>query len=152
MQHIFFCKISSHPEFLERAATWFSQKWDIPQAEYQQSMEQSIAHPTAVPQWYVAFCSEQLIAGAGLISNDFHSRKDLTPNICALYVEPNFRHQGIARHLLDWIREDLGNWGVEKVYLITDHTSFYEKCGWTFLTMVTGDDGVPMRMYMAPTL
>ena len=35
---------------------------------------------------------------------------------------------------------------------MTDHTAFYERYGWTFLTMVTGDDHLPERMYTAPTL
>ena len=39
-------------------------------------------------------------AGAGVISNDFHNRRDLAPNLCALFVEPAYRRQGIARRLL----------------------------------------------------
>ena len=33
------------------------------------------------------------------------------------------------------------------LYLLTDHTQFYEKCGWSFYTMVQGDDGSPERLY-----
>lgn len=32
--------------------------------------------------------------------NDFHDRKNLTPNVCALYVEESCRNQGIADKLL----------------------------------------------------
>ncbi len=28
--------------------------------------------------------------------------------------------------------------GIPRLYLVTDHTAFYERYGWTFLTMVTG--------------
>lgn len=35
-----------------------------------------------IPNWF--------IAGAGVIENDFHNRPDLTPNICALYVEEDY--------------------------------------------------------------
>ncbi|MBS4841563.1 MULTISPECIES: hypothetical protein [Clostridium] len=39
-------------------------------------------------------------------------------------------------------------WGIPKeVYLITDHTNFYEKCGWNFLCMVEENDGYMIRMY-----
>ena len=35
------------------------------------------------------------------------------------------------------------------VYLITDHTSFYERYGWEFLCMVQGDDEPELtRMYI----
>ena len=54
--------------------------------------------------------------------------------------------------LLDFIRRDLGAIGIPRLYLVTDHTAFYERYGWTFLTMVTGDDHLPERMYTAPTL
>ena len=54
--------------------------------------------------------------------------------------------------LLDFIRRDLGAMVIARLYLVTDHTAFYERYGWTFLTMVTGDDHLPERMYTAPTL
>lgn len=42
--------------------------------------------------------------------------------------------------------------GFEKLYLVTDHTEFYEKCGWSFLTTVNDDEGNSIRMYAASTL
>ena len=91
------------------------------------------------------------MAGAGVIENDFHDRKDLHPNLCALFVEENWRGQGMARYILRRVREDMAGMGIEKLYLVTDHTDFYEKCGWSFLTMVRGDDGLMERMYEADT-
>ncbi|MGM7390055.1 GNAT family N-acetyltransferase, partial [Acinetobacter baumannii] len=35
--------------------------------------------------------------------------------------------------------------------LITDHTEFYEKCGWRFLTLVKDEEGEMVRMYVADT-
>lgn len=32
----------------------------------------------------------------GVIENDFHDRKDLTPNVCAVYTE-EYRCQGVCR-------------------------------------------------------
>ena len=46
----------------------------------------------------------------------------------------------------------MGGFGFSRLYLITDHTAFYERCGWEFLTMVAGEDGQPVRMYTASTL
>ena len=53
--------------------------------------------------------------------------------------------------LLDFIRRDLGAMGIPRLYLVTDHTALYERYGWTILTMVTGDDHLPERMYTGPT-
>ena len=140
------------PDLAPLAAAWFSCHWGIPEAAYLESMEQCLRREAPVPQWYVVRDSGRLIAGAGVIENDFHDRKDLTPNLCALFVEPDRRCRGIAGHLLDFIRRDLGAMGIPRLYLVTDHTSFYEQYGWKFLTMAEGDDHLPIRMYTAPTL
>ena len=140
------------PALLDEAAAWFSAHWGIPPAEYRESMEQCLRRKSPVPQWYVVRDGGRLLAGAGVIANDFHDRKDLTPNLCALFVEPPWRGRGTAGRLLDFIRRDLGAMGIPRLYLVTDHTAFYERYGWTFLTMVTGDDHLPERMYTAPTL
>jgi N-acetylglutamate synthase-like GNAT family acetyltransferase len=146
-------KLCDSPEILEEAAFWFSRKWAIPADVYRESIQEYINQKTGIPQWYVVLNEKQeIIAGAGIIENDFHERKDLSPNLCALYVEENYRKQGIAKYLLDFSRKTLGSMGFEKIYLITDHTEFYEKCGWDFLTMVNGDDGKSERMYTASTL
>ncbi len=52
------------------------------------------------PEWYIVLDKEIIIAGVGVIENDFHNRKDLTPNVCAVYVEPLYRNQGIAGKML----------------------------------------------------
>lgn len=145
-------KLRDHPEYREQAAKWFSDKWGIPVQDYDESMKECIQQQRGIPQWYLVTSQQgEIIAGAGVIDNDFHQRKDLTPNLCALYVEENYRHQGIAKLILDFVRSDLKGFGFSKVYLVTDHTAFYEKCGWRFLTMVLGEDGIQERMYVATT-
>lgn len=136
-----------HSEWRIPAARWFQEKWEIPLEEYLTSINESIKGTVAVPQWYIVIEGQQIIAGAGVIENDFHNRKDLTPNICALYVEPERRCRGIAGHLLKHICKDMAGKGINSLYLITEHTSFYERYGWEYLCMVKGDDGEQMRMY-----
>lgn len=84
-----------------------------------------------------------------MIDNDFHERKDLRPNLCALYVRKAFRSRGVARRLLAFALADLADTEYDKLYLVTDHVSFYEKCGWTYLTDVLGEDKLPVRMYFS---
>jgi N-acetylglutamate synthase-like GNAT family acetyltransferase len=145
-------RLSDHPQYKEMAAHWFSGKWQVPVEAYLDSIQISIDQKHIVPQWYAVLDeNNRLIAGAGVIDNDFHERKDLTPNLCALFVEENYRNQNIAKKVLDFIRQDLSNHGIKTLYLITDHTEFYEKCGWQFLTMVKDDEGEMVRMYVAET-
>ncbi|MGC2872963.1 GNAT family N-acetyltransferase [Ihubacter sp. mB4P-1] len=141
-------KISNKPELKAQAAAWFSDKWGVPVDAYLESMDAAVSDPCGIPKWYVVLDHEEtIIAGAGIIENDFHERKDLTPNLCALYVEPAYRGQGIARKLMDIAVKDTAAAGFERLYLITDHTQFYEKCGWNFYGMVKEDDGGEIRMY-----
>ena len=146
-------KICEHPALLEQAARWFSEKWEIPVEAYRESLQSCINQQTGVPQWYFV-CDEKqdIIAGAGIIENDFHDRKDLSPNLCALFVEKKYRRRGIAKYILEFARKDLGNMGFERLYLVTNHTDFYEKCGWDFLTTVKDATGKSERMYVASTL
>src|SRR5690554_1113549 len=89
------------PERLDEAAGWFHDKWKIPLNAYLDSMRDCLSDPSRIPQWYLALSPGGVIlGGAGLIENDFHPRKDLSPNLCALYVEESARGQGIAGSLL----------------------------------------------------
>lgn len=142
-------KITDMPSLKEKAAEWFSEKWKNPITAYLESMEESIFNKKSVPQWYIALENERIIAGLGIIENDFHNRKDLAPNICAVYTEQDKRRNGIAGALLNYACEDMKSIGVDTLYLITNHTSFYEHYGWKYLCMVQGDGEPNMtRMYV----
>jgi N-acetylglutamate synthase-like GNAT family acetyltransferase len=142
-------RLANHPELVEQAASWFSSKWSIEVEAYRDSIKTSISHKEGIPQCYVILDDNQnIIAGVGIIENDFHSRKDLMPNLCALYVDNAYRKQNLARQLLDFARADIKKMGFEQLYLITDLNDFYERCGWKFLTLVDTDDGEMIKMYV----
>ena len=144
--------INHAPEKLEAAATWFSQKWGIPYEAYFESMTDSLTSASGVPAWYVVLDGEKIVGGIGVIENDFHNRPDLTPNACALFVEESHRGLGIAGELLKTVTSKLGEKGIDTVYLLTDHTSFYERYGWEFFCLVQGDGEEEMsRMYVYKT-
>ena len=73
----------------------------------------------------------------------------MTPNVCAVYTEEDKRCNGIAGALLNSVCEDMKKKGIDTLYLITDHTSFYERYGWEFFCMVQGDgESEKSRMYI----
>ena len=139
--------INDCPAMLEDAVQWFSARWHIPAEAYRDSMTEGLRADAGIPKWYLAMEGDRIAGGCGIIANDFHDRPDLTPNLCALWVEEEFRCRGIAGELLAQAVSEVCRMGYEKLYLVTDHTSFYERYGWTFLTMVNGDDGRPARLY-----
>lgn len=142
-------KIRECPELAEAAALWFHEKWGIPLEAYRESIRECLEDRAAVPQWYLAISHGEIAGGLGVIENDFHDRKDLRPNVCAVYVEEAYRCRGIAGELLEAMCVDMAALGIRTLYLLTDHDSFYERYGWKFHCMVQGDGEPDMaRMYV----
>ena len=148
MNQFTYITLKQRPEWKEQAAQWFHQKWGVPQEAYLECMDDYLSGKTEYG-WYLCMDGSKIVGGLGVIENDFHDRKDLTPNICAVYTEADYRCKGIAGRLLNMAVEDLRSNGISPVYLLTDHTGFYERYGWEFLCMVQGD-GEPelSRMYI----
>ena len=148
MNEYTYINLRQKPELKKDASKWFHDKWMVPQEAYFECMEAYLNHETEYG-WYLCMDEERIVGGLGVIENDFHDRKDFTPNICAVYVEEEYRCKGIAGRLLDTVVNDMKCKGIMPIYLITDHTSFYERYGWEFLCMVQGDDESGMtRMYI----
>lgn len=142
-------RLTDKPEYKEKTAGWFHEKWGVPLEAYLESMEECLSSPSPVPEWYIAEESGVIIGGMGVIENDFHDRKDLAPNVCAVYVEEAYRNQGIAGKLLDHVYEDMKQRGVNPLYLVTDHTGFYERYGWEYYCPAQGDgEDEPCRLYI----
>lgn len=148
MEAYVYAALRQRPELRDRAAGWFHCKWGVPQEAYLECMEAYLNGRTEYG-WYLCLDGDRIIGGCGVIENDFHDRKDLAPNVCAVYTEKEYRCQGIAGQLLDIVVKDMKSKGITPIYLITDHTSFYERYGWEFLCMVQGDNEPDMtRMYI----
>jgi len=138
--------LSRRRDLAEQAAGWFHSKWSVPEEAYLESIRDSFT--ATVPNWYVCLDGEKIVAGLGVIENDFHQRKDLTPNVCAVFTEPEYRNRGLAGRLLNTVCEDMARHGIDTLYLVTDHTSFYERYGWEFLCTVQCDGDEVSRMYI----
>ncbi|MBE6943843.1 MAG: GNAT family N-acetyltransferase [Ruminococcaceae bacterium] len=140
--------LRQQPELIQTAANWFHSKWGVPVDAYLECMEAYLQGETELG-WFLCLDGTQIVGGLGVIENDFHDRKDLSPNVCAVYTEEAYRRRGIAGNLLNMAVEDLRQKGISPAYLVTDHTGFYERYGWKFLCMVQGDGEPDMtRMYI----
>ena len=148
MNGLKYINLTEMPSIKDEAAEWFHSKWRVPKEAYLECMDAFLNGDTDYG-WYLCLDGDKIVAGMGVIENDFHDRKDLTPNVCAVYTEEEYRCKGIAGKLLNMVAEDCRQKGISPLYLITDHTSFYERYGWEFLCMVQGDGSSEMtRMYI----
>lgn len=140
--------LRERPALLERAATWFHEKWGVPRDAYLDAMRPFLSGESDYG-WYLCLDGDRIAGGLGVIENDFHDRKDLAPNICAVYTESAYRGRGVAGRLLDAAVRDLRAAGISPVYLVTDHVGFYERYGWTFHCLAHEDGTArPTRVYI----
>ena len=140
--------LRDEPERKDAAAEWFHSKWGVPQEAYLECMDAYLNKETEYG-WYLCLDGDLIVGGLGVIENDFHDRKDLKPNICAVYTEEAYRGKGIAGKLLEMAVEDLRTKDITPVYLVSDHIGFYERYGWEFLCLVQGEGEPEMtRMYI----
>ena len=148
MKELTYITLREKPELMDTAAAWFNSKWGVPKEAYLECMQAYLSGETELG-WYLCLDGEKIVGGMGVIENDFHDRKDLSPNVCAVYTEDSHRKMGIAGALLDMVVEDLKSKGISPVYLVTDHTGFYERYGWEFFCMAQGDGQPEMtRLYI----
>ena len=148
MKEYKYITLREEPKIKDMVATWFHSKWGVPKEAYLECMDAYLQNETEYG-WYLCLDGNQIIGGMGVIENDFHDRKDLAPNVCAVFTDEKYRGQGIAGYLLKMVVDDMKSKGISPIYLVTDHIGFYEKYGWEFLCMVQGDGEPDMtRMYI----
>ena len=147
MHHII--NLREHPAWLERAADYFSARWRIDRQLYIDSMTDSLSTALPVPRWYLMLRGDAILGGCGLIDNDFMVRTDLSPWLCALYIEPEARGHELGAHLLAHVRHEAAALGIDTVYLNTDHVSYYERYGWRYLGDFPHQSGENARVYAA---
>lgn len=148
MKKLTYITLREKPALMDTAAAWFSSKWGVPKEAYLECMQAYLSGETELG-WYLCLDGERIVGGMGVIENDFHDRKDLSPNVCAVYTEDSHRKMGIAGELLNMTVEDLRSKGISPVYLVTDHIGFYERYGWEFYCMAQGDGQPQMtRLYI----
>lgn len=148
MNEYTFTTLRQNPRLMNEAALWFHHQWGVPKEAYLACMEACLNNEAPF-NWYFCLWQDQIVAGLGIIENDFHDRRDLSPNICAVYTLREHRGRGLAGGLLNMAVEDMAARGISPLYLATDHTGFYEKYGWEYICPVQceGDDH-PSRMYI----
>ncbi|MEI2401131.1 GNAT family N-acetyltransferase, partial [Paenibacillus phytohabitans] len=113
--------VKENPEYMKRAITYIQSKWANKQSNkvYENCIEHCITSPNPLPQWYLLLDADQIIGCAGLITNDFISRMDLYPWMCAVYIEEEYRGNHYGSLLLDKAKQDAKAGGFSNLYLCT---------------------------------
>ncbi len=126
--------VREQPEYVDIAIQYFQKTWkSILPKIYEDCIGNCVNAKNPLPQWYLLMDKETIIGCAGLITNDFISRMDLYPWICAVFIDKNFRGNNYASLLIEKAKQDSIKGGFDAVYLATDHIGYYEKFGFKYI-------------------
>lgn len=126
--------VRENPEYQDKAIDYISSKWpSVSRIIYENSIVHSIKTLSTLPQWYLLMKKGEVIGCAGLITNDFISRMDLYPWLCALFIEENQRGNSYGLMLIEKIKKDTFKAGFRNLYLCTTLDGFYEKYGFRYI-------------------
>ena len=118
---------------------------------YDDCMRHCIDTNSPLPQWYLLLKGENIIGAVGLVTNDFISRMDLYPWICALYIDEVHRGHSYGALLLDRAKTDAARAGFPHVFLSTSHIGYYEHYSFSYIGDGYHPWGESSRIYRAPT-
>lgn len=143
--------VREHPEFANPMIAFFQRHWasEDSMRVYEDCIRACLHTASPLPQWYALWQDGRIIAGAGLITNDFISRMDLWPWLAALYVEEDCRGNALGSVLLRHARRQAALLGFDHVYLATDHIGYYEKYGFVHIADGYHPWGDSSRIYRA---
>lgn len=126
--------LREQPEYLEKTIAYFQAKWPSVLPEiYDNCLRNAVGARNDLPQWYLLEEDGKTIGCAGLITNDFISRGDLYPWLCALFVEEEYRGRRLSELLIERAKADTKSFGFSHLYLSTSHVGLYEKMGFTYI-------------------
>lgn len=126
--------VRDQPAIAPQAIAWFQQEWATEDSAmvYEDAISRAIGARNPLPQWYLLLKGEVIIGGAGLIANDFISRCELYPWLCALSISPEERGKGYASALIEHIARHTAQLGFNQLHLCTDMEGFYERSGFRY--------------------
>ena len=142
--------VRENPENVFEFIKYFQNKWasEESMAVYEDCIKNCISSKSPLPNWYLLKNDNKIIGCVGLITNDFISRMDLYPWLCALFIEEKYRGNNYGKLLIDRCVEDTKKMGFEALYLSTDHIGYYEHFGFQYMAEGFHPWGESSKIYM----
>lgn len=127
--------LADRPEHVPTLAAWHFAQWSYlhPGQVVQDRIDEFQEHlgRRQVPTTFVATENGTLLGSASLMADDLPPRRDLTPWLASVYVDPPHRGRGVASALVRRVAEEAQAIGCERIYLFTpDAAALYARLGW----------------------
>lgn len=122
------------PEYTQKAMEYLQNSWsEVWPIIYENCITHCIDAEQSLPQWYLLEKDDEVIGCAGLITNDFISRMDLYPWLCALFIDEQHRGNNYGNLFIEKAKKDAKNFGFNYLNLSTEHIGYYEKYGFQYI-------------------
>lgn len=101
-------------------------------------LKHSLCKDNRLPQTFIALINDEPVGMYQISMSDdlVESRPDIYPWLVNVYVDEKRRGNGICRQLMNTVKENAKNTGLNELYLYTKHVGLYEKFGWKFVEEV----------------
>jgi GNAT superfamily N-acetyltransferase len=144
--------VAAHSAELKITALWrheaFLKEDGLSLADSEAQLTKLATTPEGPETALIAFVSGRLAGICLLVLNELEpAHDDLSPWLASLYVDPQFRGQGVARRLISAIEEHVRSQGIARLNLYTaDAEHLYRKCGWAVVEQFATGHGVMILM------
>lgn len=133
--------LSDHIEYADIVSLWIFNAFikNIRDDLSLESVTSSIMNCSseALPIRLIALLGEKCVGTVSLVQSDLKCR-DYTPWLAALFVDNDYRKNGIGKELIDCAVKAARQLGYKEIYLRTEHASaYYRKLGWTYVEACT---------------
>lgn len=126
--------VRENPNYKEKAIQYLQTSWpEVQPIIYEDCISHSIHAEQDLPQWYLLVKDDEPIGCAGLITNDFISRMDLYPWLCALFISERERGNNYGTLLIERAKADAKHHGFKYLNLSTDLVAYYENHGFQYI-------------------
>ncbi|AQT62091.1 GNAT family N-acetyltransferase [Cellvibrio sp. PSBB023] len=136
------CALESKPEFFAQVARWHHQECERQGLKSTLALRQQrlVLHvrETTIPKTLIALQNDHLAGCVSLVDYTYRSSERMPKVTSAspvwlsnLFVQDEFRQQGIGNSLIDAAKNYALDLGLEELWLsATDYTDYYQKRGW----------------------
>jgi len=138
MPKLIFDHITNHPQHIPLIAQWHQTQWQhiSPHMTTESRIRQysQYSNIAAIPSCILALANGAPVGSASLVESDMETHAHLKPWLASVFVDKQYRRQGIATQLIQRCIDNAGHVGVETLYLFTpDKANFYQKRGWKLI-------------------